>query len=287
MWYDSIYQSLIGQISLIGLSDILDVIIITFVVYKLLRFIRDTKTLHLLKGIVVLVVGMQISQMVKLHTVHYLLSSAMQMGLIAVIVVFQPELRRALEQLGRTPFGRWLKIKSDDTQDDQEKERIIREIKESCTSMSKSRIGALIVMEREIKIGDIVRTGTILNADVSSGLLTNIFIPKTPLHDGAVIIRNNKIEAAACFLPLSQNPDVSKELGTRHRAGLGISEDTDAVVVIVSEETGGISIATGGELNMRLSPDELEKNLMDLFDLNRKDLKTKKNIFVRKEKNKQ
>ncbi len=287
MWYDSLYQSLIGQISLVGISDVLDVLIITFVVYKLLKFIRDTKTIQLLKGIIVLVVGMQVSQLVKLHTVHYLLSSAMQMGLIAVIVVFQPELRRALEQLGRTPFGRWLRIKSEDTQDDAEKERIIREIKESCASMSKSHIGALIVMEREIKIGDVVRTGTILNADVSSGLLTNIFIPKTPLHDGAVIIRNNKIEAAACFLPLSQNPNVSKELGTRHRAGLGISEETDAVVVIVSEETGGISIACGGELNMRLTPDELEKNLEDLFELNKKDPKAIKNIFARKEKNKQ
>ncbi len=287
MWYESFYRSLTGQISLISYTDVLDVIIITFVVYKLLKFIRDTKTIQLLKGIIVLMVAMQVSQLVKLHTVHYLLSSAMQMGLVAVIVVFQPELRRALEQLGRTPFGRWLRIKSDDDQDDAEKERIIREIKESCASMSKSHIGALIVMEREIKIGDIVRTGTILNADVSSGLLTNIFIPKTPLHDGAVIIRNNKIEAAACFLPLSQNPNVSKELGTRHRAGLGISEETDAAVVIVSEETGAISIACGGELYMRLTPDELEKNLEDLFDLNKKDTKARKNIFVRKEKNKQ
>lgn len=152
--------------------------------------------------------------------------------------------------------------------------------------MSKSRIGALIVMEREIKIGDIVGTGITLNADVTAELLTNIFVPKTPLHDGAVIIRNNKIEAASCFLPLSQNPNVSKELGTRHRAGLGMSEESDAVVVIVSEETGGISIACGGELNMKLTPEALENNLIKLFDLKKKDKKLKKAIFVRKEKNK-
>ena len=163
---------------------------------------------------------------------------------------------------------------------------MLSKVCESCLSMSKSRIGALIVIEREIKIGDIVGTGITLNADVTAELLTNIFVPKTPLHDGAVIIRNNKIEAASCFLPLSQNPNVSKELGTRHRAGLGISEESDAVVVIVSEETGGISIACGGELNMKLSPEALRSNLAKLFDIKKRDRRLKKAIFVRKEKNK-
>ncbi len=282
--FDAFYEALLNQISLIKITDIIDVFLVTFVIYKALKFIRDTRALHLLKGVIVLVVTMQVSQLVKLHTVHYILSNALQLGLIAIIIVFQPELRRALEQLGRTTMGQWFNF--EERTEDIEKEKLIKEVKESCVNMSKSHIGALIVMEREIKIGDIVGTGITLNADVTAELLTNIFVPKTPLHDGAVIIRNNKIEAASCFLPLSQNPNVSKELGTRHRAGLGMSEESDAVVVIVSEETGGISIACGGELNMRLTPEALENNLIKLFDLKKKDKKLKKAIFVRKEKNK-
>ena len=282
--FDTLYQGLISQMALVKITDIIDVFIVTFIIYKALKFIRDTRTVHLLKGVVVLVITMQISQFVKLHTVHYLLSNALQLGLIAIIIVFQPELRRALEQLGRTTMGQWFSF--EERTDDIEKEKIIKELKESCINMSKSHIGALIVMEREIKIGDIVGTGITLNADVTAELLTNIFVPKTPLHDGAVIIRNNKIEAASCFLPLSQNPNVSKELGTRHRAGLGMSEESDAVVVIVSEETGGISIACGGELIMKLTPDALEGKLMKLFDIKKKDGKPKKTIFLRKEKSK-
>ncbi len=282
--FDVFYETLINQISLIRITDIIDILIVSFFIYKALKFIRDTRTIQLLKGIIVLILVMQVSQLVRLHTVHYLLSNAMQVGVIAVFIVFQPELRRVLEQVGRTSMGQWFNF--DEQKDDVEMEKVIAEIKESCTSMSKSRIGALIVMERKIKIGDIVGTGITLNADVTAELLVNIFIPKTPLHDGAVIVRNNKIEAASCFLPLSQNPNVSKELGTRHRAGLGISEESDAVVVIVSEETGRISVACGGELNMNLSPEALEKTLGKLFDVNKKDGKYKKNIFVRKEKNK-
>lgn len=282
--FDGFYESLINQLSLLRITDFVDIFIVTFIIYKVLKFIRDTRTVQLLKGVIVLIVVMQVSQFAKLHTVHYLLSNAMQLGLIAILIVFQPELRRALEQLGQRTLGQWFNF--DERADDEEKEKVIKEVKESCINMSKSHIGALIVMERDTKIGDIVGTGITLNADVSAELLVNIFVPKTPLHDGAVIIRNNKIEAASCFLPLSQNPNVSKELGTRHRAGLGMSEESDAVVVIVSEETGNISIACGGELNMNLSPESLEKKLQKLFDLEKKDNKNKKNIFVRKEKTK-
>lgn len=282
--FDSFYSSLLSQISLLRITDIIDILIVSFFIYKALKFIRDTRTIQLLKGIVVLIVVMQGSYFLKLHTVYYILSNAMQLGLIAILIVFQPELRRALEQVGRTSMGRWFNF--EEQTDDIQKEKVISEIKESCASMSKSKIGALIVMEREIKIGDIIGTGITLNADVSAELLINIFIPKTPLHDGAVIVRDNKIEAASCFLPLSQNPNVSKELGTRHRAGLGISEESDAVVVIVSEETGRISIACGGELNVDLTPEALEKTLIKLFDIKKKESGFKKNIFVRKEKNK-
>ncbi|MBR4095744.1 MAG: diadenylate cyclase CdaA [Oscillospiraceae bacterium] len=282
--FDGFYESLINQLSLLRITDFIDIFIVTFIIYKVLKFIRDTRTVQLLKGVIVLIVVMQVSQFAKLHTVHYLLSNAMQLGLIAILIVFQPELRRALEQLGQRTLGQWFNF--DERADDEEKEKVIKEVKESCINMSKSHIGALIVMERDTKIGDIVGTGITVNADVSAELLVNIFVPKTPLHDGAVIIRNNKIEAASCFLPLSQNPNVSKELGTRHRAGLGMSEESDSVVVIVSEETGNISIACGGELNMNLSPESLEKKLQKLFDLEKKDNKNKKNIFVRKEKTK-
>lgn len=282
--FDNFYQALVNQLALLRVTDVVDILIVSFIIYKALKFIRDTRTIQLLKGIIVLIVVMQVSYLVNLHTVHYLLSNAMQLGLIAILIVFQPELRRALEQVGRTSMGQWFSF--DEQTDDAETERVISEIRESCVSMSKSRIGALIVMEREIKIGDIIGTGITLNADVSAELLINIFVPKTPLHDGAVIIRDNKIEAACCFLPLSQNPNVSKELGTRHRAGLGISEESDAVVVIVSEETGKISIACGGELNVNLSPEALERELIKAFDIKKKDSRFKKNIFVRKEKNK-
>ncbi len=280
--FEHFHESMFNQLALIRVTDIIDVLIVSFLIYKVLKFIRDTRTVQLLKGVIVLVVVMQISQFVKLHTVHYLLSNAMQLGLIAILIVFQPELRRALEQIGKTSLGQWFNFEEED--ENVEKAVIISEIKESCANMSKGRIGALIVMEREIKIGDIIGTGINLNADISAELLTNIFIPKTPLHDGAVIIRNNKIEAASCFLPLSQNPDVSKELGTRHRAGLGMSEESDAVVVIVSEETGAISIACGGELNMHLTPDSLEKELNKLFDVKKKEGKRKRILFTRKEK---
>ena len=282
--FDGFYQSFINQLALVRVTDIIDIVLISYIIYKALKFIRDTRTIQLLKGVVILIVVTQVSQLVKLHTMNYFLSSAMQLGVIAIIVVFQPELRRALEQVGRSSMGQWFNF--DERAEDIEMEKVISEITTSCTNMSKSRIGALIVLEREVKIGDIVGTGINLNADISSELLINIFIPKTPLHDGAVIIRNNKIEAASCFLPLSQNPNVSKELGTRHRAGLGMSEESDAVVIIVSEETGGISIACGGELNMKLSPEALENELTKLFDVRKKDSRFKKNIFARKEKDK-
>lgn len=282
--FDSFYQSLSKQIYLVNFTDVLDILIITFFVYRFLKFIRDTRTQQLVKGVIVILVVTQVSQLIRLHTLHYLLSSAMQLGLVAVIVVFQPEMRRALEHLGGTSLGRWFSF--EETPDDAETVRVVSEIKTACAGMSKSRIGALIVMERETKIGDIVGTGITVNADVSAALLVNIFIPKTPLHDGAVIIRDNKIEAASCFLPLSQNPNVSKELGTRHRAGLGMSEDSDAVVVIVSEETGNISIASKGELMVRLTPDDLEKRLLDLLEVKKPNGNFKNKIFSRKEKNK-
>ncbi len=281
---NNFYDSLLRQISMLRISDIVDILIVTFLIYKCLKFIRDTRTVQLLKGIVMLVIIMQASYFLNLHTVYYLLSNAMQLGLIAVIIVFQPELRRALEQLGRTSMGKWFNF--DEQKDSTFTSDMISEIVKSCVSMSKSRIGALIVIERDVKIGDIIGTGIKLNADVTSELLINIFIPKTPLHDGALVIRNNKIEAASCFLPLSQNPNLSKELGTRHRAGLGVSEESDAVVIIVSEETGNISLAIKGELLFNISPESMQNRLKKLLIETNKDTKIKHNLFARKENKK-
>lgn len=283
MW-ENFYQSLLDQLSMIRFTDLIDVLIVTYVIYKALKFVRDTRTVQLLKGVVIIIVIMQISYFANLHTVYYILSNAMQLGVIAILIMFQPELRRALEQVGRTTIGKWFNF--EEQQEQAEKSQLITEIVHSCQAMSKSRIGALIVLERETKLGEIIDTGIPLNADVSSELLVNIFIPKTPLHDGAVIVRDNKIVAAASFLPLSQNPNLSKELGTRHRAGLGVSEESDAVVVIVSEETGGISIAMGGELNVNLSGDALESVLKRALEADGKDGKIKRNPFLRKEKSK-
>lgn len=276
-------EAVLRQLSMLRITDVIDILIVTFLVYKSLKFIRDTRTMQLLKGIVVLVVIMQASYFVNLHTVYYLLSNAMQLGFIAILIVFQPELRRALEQLGRTSMGQWFNF--DDQNNNVETENMISEVVKSCSSMSKSRIGALIVIERDVKLGDIIGTGIELHADVTSELLINIFIPKTPLHDGALIIRKGRIEAASCFLPLSQNPNLSKELGTRHRAGVGVSEESDAVVVIVSEETGKISLALGGELFVNLSAEALKARLTKLLTDNKKDTKIKRGMFARKEKN--
>lgn len=277
------YQTLLNQFSFIQITDMIDILILAYVIYKGLRFIRDTKTIQLLKGIVILVVIMQVSYFANLHAVYYLLANAMQLGLIAILIMFQPELRRGLEHLGRQGVSKRLNF---DNYGENKTEEIIKETVDACRSMSKSRIGALIVFERKEKLGTIIETGVNINADVSSGLIVNIFIPKTPLHDGAMVIRNDKISAAACFLPLTQKQTLSKELGTRHRAGIGLSEETDAAVVIVSEETGKISVALEGDLITNLTPEALEDRLMSLLEAKKDEKTFKRNIFSRKERNK-
>lgn len=260
MWQNFL-SAVQAQAAMFRFTDIIDIIIVTYVIYKMLVFIRETRTVHLLKGIVMFLIVMQVSYACNLHTVYYILSNVFQLGFIAVLIVFQPELRRALEQLGKTSVGKGKWFNFDERSETAERGAIIAEVVRSCQQMSNSKIGALIVFEDEDKVNDIIETGIPLDAEISSELLVNIFIPKTPLHDGAVVIRGNKIAAAACFLPLSQDPTLSKELGTRHRAGLGISETSDAFVVIVSEETGNISVAHKGELKVNLTPDALTKRL--------------------------
>ena len=282
MW-SNIYQSMLSYIKMTTVWDVLDILIVAYVIYKALVFIRDTRALNLLKGIGVIFVIMQLSYFMSLNAVNFILRNAMQVGVLAILIVFQPEFRRALERVGRQSIGKWFNL--EEQTDHVIKAQIITQVVRAAENLSKSRIGGLIVLERETKMGDIISTGVRLGAEISAELLVNIFIPKTPLHDGAVIIRENRIEAAACFLPLSQNPNLSKELGTRHRAGLGISEDSDALVVIVSEETGRISVAQDGDLQVGLNGETLTKFLTSTF-VRQKDKMFKRNLLNWKERNK-
>lgn len=240
------------------LVAIVDILVVTYIIYRLLMVIRGTKAVQLLKGIVVILVVSVVSKYLGLVTLHWLMQGAITYGFLAIIIIFQPELRRALEQLGRGGFfGRG------GTQEEEDIERSIEATVKAVAYMAKRRIGALISIERQTGLSDYVETGIALNARLTYQLLVNIFIPNTPLHDGAVIVKNNKVVAAACYLPLSESPFISKELGTRHRAALGISEVTDSITVVVSEETGGISLTKNGELHRDIDEETLKSLLTE------------------------
>lgn len=246
--------------SSIGLTDILDIAIVAFLVYTVLGFIRETRAEQLAKGLLVLVVVTLLSDICHLYTLHWILSNVMTVGLLALVVLFQPELRRALEKLGRSKF---INIAGDVDKDDAK--RIVTGISKAVESMSASRTGALMVIERETTLNDIVETGTIIDATISAEMIGNIFYEGAPLHDGAVIVRGGRLYAAGCVLPLTQNKKLGKELGTRHRAGIGITEASDALVIIVSEETGVISLAQNGELTRFVDVKKIEKTLLGIY----------------------
>ena len=235
--------------------SIADIFLVWLVFYKLLQIIQGTKAVQLLRGIILIVVVRFASEIIGLNTLSFIMEQTMTWGVLAIIIIFQPELRRALEQLGR---GKWFRSAS---QEDNEHEQMIEAIVKSTSYMAKRRIGALMSIERETGLNDYIETGISLDSKLTSELLINIFIPNTPLHDGAVILKNNQVAAAACYLPLSESPFVSKELGTRHRAALGISEVTDSITIVVSEETGSVSLTKNGELYRNLSLDELQNML--------------------------
>lgn len=233
-------------------SDVVDILIVSYVIYKLLVLIRGTRAVQLLKGIIVVVFAWVLSTFFNLQTLRWMMEQVFTFGVLVVLIIFQPELRRALEQLGRGRFfGRG------HTLEERRMTKLISEVVKGIHYLSNRRIGALIVLERETGVTDYIETGINMNAEVSSELLINIFIPNTPLHDGAVIIREDKIMAAGCYLPLTENPFISKDLGTRHRAGIGMSEISDSISVIVSEETGHISVAMNGEIIRDLSEEML------------------------------
>ncbi len=262
---DSIISGLKSFFLLFRLSDLIDIMIIAYVFYKLSVIIKETRANPIIKGILLIVAATWISGWLNLNTVNYILRNVMQFGMIFVIVVFQPELRRTLERVGRTRFSNLFF-----QEDGQAAELQADEIASACAYMSAQKIGALIVLERGTKIGDIIRTGCTINGDISRDLLINIFIPNTPLHDGAVIIRDGKILAARCILPLTKNESLSSELGTRHRAAIGMSESSDALVVVVSEETGKISIASDGDMSRNYTEETLKKALNKILSADEK-----------------
>lgn len=238
------------------LASIVDILLVWFVVYKLIMVIRGTKAVQLLKGIFVIIIVRVLSGFLGLHTLSWMMDEALRWGFLAFIIIFQPEFRRALEQLGRGRF-----FSRSNVHEEEEQKQLLDAVVKATDYMAKRRIGALISIEKETGLNDYIETGTSLNSEVSSELLINIFIPNTPLHDGAVIIQKNKIAAAACYLPLSESTFISKELGTRHRAALGISEVTDSITVIVSEETGNISLTRNGELHRDLTLEDFKEQL--------------------------
>ena len=245
------------------ISDIADILIVAVLIYLFIRAIRGTRAVQIVYGILVAAVIYMLSSLLRLHTLNYILNAIVQVALFGLIVIFQPELRKLLEQLGRLKFLHFLGFSLDASGNNTE--NMIENIASAAADMSESKTGALIVLERETHLGEYMNSGTELDANVTSELLKNIFVPNTPLHDGAVIIRDDKIITAGCVLPLTANPNLSSELGTRHRAALGLSEASDAVIIVVSEETGKISIAMNGSLMRNLNETSLKRALTKLL----------------------
>ena len=244
-----------------GITDVIDILIVAFVVYKILEFIKETRAEQLVKGLLVLVAVTFVSEICNFYTLNWILRSTLALGVLALVIVFQPELRRGLEYVGRSKL-----VPNRFGQIDKDKAKYITtEFVKGVENFSQTKTGALIIIERETALTDIIETGTIVDAEISAEMLGNIFYEGAPLHDGAVIIRGDRIRAAGCVLPLTQNKTLNKELGTRHRAGIGITENSDAIALIVSEETGIISMAINGKLSRFLDIKTVEKTLLNIY----------------------
>ena len=256
---EAIFQAASNFIKMIRISDLVDIAILSTLIYKLIWMTRKNSFGRVLKGVGVVLVIMILASSFKLYAVSYLFSIVVEWGVLALVIVFQPEIRRILERMGDSRL--FSQFFFSQTRDLNSVEQSINETVNAYTAMSKDKVGALMVFERRNHLDDVIKTGTALDAAVSGELLQNIFWNKAPLHDGAVIVRNGRIIGAGCMLPMSGNVNLSRELGMRHRAGIGISEHSDAVVAIVSEETGSISVAVGGMLKRHLAPETLERLL--------------------------
>ena len=264
MSFQDIKDSLFSVVKTMGVVDFIDILLLTYIVYLLLKLIRETRAGQLMKGIVLLVIAYVVAKYVELKSITYIIKQALDVGLIALLILFQPELRRALEKVGRTKMGLSI-LGFGETKSDLETKwnSAIQAICDSCVELSATCTGALIVVERQVRLGEQIETGTILNAKPSKEIFGNIFYPKTPLHDGAVIMRDGIILAAACFLTKPQKEElVNKKLGSRHRAAIGMSENSDAIVIVVSEETGQISIAVDRVLTRDYTHEKLKKFLV-------------------------
>lgn len=265
--FDLIFNKFFQLIYRISINDVVDILIVAYLFYKILRFIKDTRAEQLFKGVIILLVATQVSGMLKLHTLYWILVKILEAGFILPFIIFQPELRAGLEHLGRNTnlfrFGTQAKSAYE-----LNVEKVISEMLGAVYDMAGRKIGALLVLEGKTKLNEIVETGTEIDAKITKQILCNIFIPNTPLHDGAVIIRDGKIKSAACFLPLTQRKDLSKDLGTRHRAGIGVSEISDSLTLIVSEETGHVSIARAGKIYRDVSKERLANILKNFYKNN-------------------
>lgn len=253
----ALFQNSINAFRGVGVTDVLDILIVAFLLFKLINMVRSTSTARVAKAIVALLLLTWITDVLNFYVLHFVLSNILSLGFIAVVIMFQPELRRALERFGGKSLMEWVGGGAPKN----EMGEAIHATVSACELMSKERIGVLLAFERKTSLEEYFKTGTPIDAVVSEQLLRNIFFPKAALHDGAVIIRNGRVAVAGCVMPLSENPNLHSDLGTRHRAGVGTSEVSDAVVVIVSEETGTISVAIGGMLKRHLAPQTLERLL--------------------------
>lgn len=272
------WNNILNVLKTFSLSDFFDIIIVAFLLYKVLRFASNSRAGQLIKGICLLLVLYFFASEFTLKSTSYILEQVFSFGMIAIIVVFQPELRHALESMGKSKISNlsFFNFNSEHLDDEALMKSCITKVVDGVSELSKHDVGALIVFERETKLGEIIATGTIVNADPSKEIIGNIFFHNAPMHDGATIIRGGRIYAAGCFLPLSENYDISNMLGTRHRAALGISENSDAVAVVVSEETGIISMAVNGQLTRELDPVTLKRKLEELLINEKPEPKDKK-----------
>lgn len=274
----SMFLNVFQALKQFGFRDIIDISIIAVCIYKLLQAIKETRAIQVFKGIGIVLIAAILADFFKLSAVSWVLSTLLQSGVIVALVLFQPELRKALEGIGRgSVFNRSNVAEGE--------ERIISELTSALLELSKRKIGALIVFQQRSSLSDIIKTGTTINADICSPLILNIFEPNTPLHDGAMIISEGRIVAAGCFLPLSDNMTISKELGTRHRAGLGISEHSDSITFIVSEETGVISYTSGGKLIRYMDQKSIGDTLLGIYGSEEEKKKLAALSFIRRKKN--
>lgn len=253
----NLFQSIAYSIPNVGFMDVVDIVVIAFAIYKIISLLRYSTASLVAKGVLILLGVTLLTDVLQLNTVNFILDRLLELGFIALVIVFQPELRRFLERMGSRKLSSL--IISKDKQTDMES--AIEAVVNACEILSRDRVGALIVFERTTQLGDVFKTGVALDARISVQLLRSVFFPKTALHDGAVILRQGRLAAAGCVLPLTQNTHISSDLGTRHRAAIGMSEVSDAVVVVVSEETGTVSVATGGMLKRHLAPQMLTRIL--------------------------